>query len=131
AMTYNWPRAEVYAYLGRAADMVPILQKSMGELPNEYDPPYRLAWIYTQTGELDKALLADKRAATLRYGPRKARILTMIADIEKGRGDVEAEREARKALVAHWEGLPEGQKNPDALDEARAALAAMDAPAAE
>ena len=39
AMTYNWPRAEVYVYLGKPLDLVPALEKSATDLPKEYDPP--------------------------------------------------------------------------------------------
>lgn len=129
AMTYNWPRAEVYVYLGKAAELVPALEQSVRALPSEYDPPYRLAWIYLQMGELDKALAAGERALSLAYGPRKTRVQGLVADIHEARGDRAAERAARQAVVDIYENLPEGQKNPAGLEQARAELAAMDADA--
>jgi thiol-disulfide isomerase/thioredoxin len=129
AMTYNWPRAEVYAYLGKPLELVPALEKSAADLPKEYDPPYRLAWIYLQAKQPQAALPWAEKALALAYGPRKARVQALVADLHKARGDRAAERNARVALVAIYEGLPAGMAQPDALAAARAALVAMDAAA--
>lgn len=126
AMTYHWPRAEVYVYLGKAAELVPVLEKSMADLPREYDPPYRLAWIHLQLDEHEKALAAADKALALAYGPRKGQVLRMIASIHKARGDKDAERAARAQVVAHYESLPEGQKSESAIAQAREELAAME-----
>jgi len=130
ASTYNWPRAEVYAYLGRPLELVPALEKSAADLPREYDPPYRLAWIYLQAKQPDQALPWAEKALALSYGPRKARVQSVIADVHKARGDVAAERAARAALVAIYEQLPPAMAQPEALAKAKAALAALDAPPA-
>ena len=129
AMTFNWPRAEVYVYLDRAAELLPDLHKSVEALPNEYDPPYRLAWIHMNLGQHDKALAMAEKALALGYGPRKARIQNMIAQVHKARGDIDAERAAREAVVAIYRALPDGQKLPGALAQAEQALAALDKPA--
>lgn len=126
AMTYNWPRAEVYVFLGKAAELIPALEKSIADLPNEYDPPYRLAWIHEQLGNHDRALPYAQQALGLVYGPRKARVQSLIIDIHVARKDKAAERAARQTLIAIYESLPEGQQQPDALLAAHAALAAMD-----
>src|SRR5262249_53872983 len=55
AMTYSWPRAEVYLYLGRPLDLVPALEASARDLPDEYDPPARLGWLYWKAGKLAEA----------------------------------------------------------------------------
>jgi thioredoxin-like negative regulator of GroEL len=126
AMTYNWPRSEVYEYLKVPLELVPALEKSIADLPKEYDPPYRLAWIYMKAGKLDEALRHAKAAEALAYGPRKTRVQNMIADIHKARGDVAAERAARQSIVATWESLPPAAQNPDALAKAKADVAALD-----
>lgn len=128
AMTYNWPRAEVYVYLARGADLVPALQKSAADLPTEYDPPYRLAWVLYKSGKLDEALPYLDTAISLAYGPRKARVLALAADLAVARKDPAAERAARTAIVATYEALPPEQAAPEALAKARASLASLDAP---
>ena len=124
AMTFNWPRAEVHVYLGTAAELVPALQKSVADLPNEYDPPYRLAWVHYKLGQHDRALASAEKALGLGYGPRKARIQSLIADIHAARKDKRAELSAREAVIAIYKALPEGQKQPAALARAVEALAA-------
>jgi thiol-disulfide isomerase/thioredoxin len=74
AMTYNWPLAEVAVYLNRGSEIVPVLQKSVDALPNEYDPPYRLAWVYSKLGQKDKAKPLADLALERSYGARKKRI---------------------------------------------------------
>ena len=128
ASTYNWPRSEVYTYLGAGLELVPALEKSAADLPEEYDPPHRLAWVYWKAGKLEEAREWAVKAAALVYGPRKTRTLAMLADIEKARGDATAERKARTEIVATWEKLPAEAQDPDALAKARTALAALDAP---
>lgn len=125
AMTYNWPRAEVYSYLGVPGELVADLKKSVADLPNEYDPPYRLAWIYAQTGELALALDMANRALGLAYGPRKTRVASLIVDLHEARGDAKAQADAQAELVKVYESLPEGQARPDALEAAKARLAEL------
>lgn len=127
AMTYNWPRAEVYAYLKVPLELVPALEKSAADLPLEYDPPYRLAFLYKEAGKLDEAIPWAKKAAELAYGPRKARAQAQLVDLLRAKGDPAAELEARRALVKIYEELPPGQARPDDLEKARIELAALEA----
>lgn len=124
-MTYNWPRSEVYVYLGEAEALIPELEASVAALPDQYDPPYRLAWIYLNTGDYDKAVATAEKAVEKVYGPRKARAYSLLADIQKARGDREAERKAREQVVATFQSLPAGQEKPASLERAKKALAAM------
>ena len=87
ASTYNWPRAEVYHFLGEAQSLIPELVASEAALPDNYDPPYRLAWIYHQLGREDEALAAAKRSLALAQGPRRARIEALIVEIEAARAE--------------------------------------------
>ena len=122
ASTYNWPRAEVYVYLDRGDELIEALRASHQALPNDYDPPYRLAWVALQIGKLDLALEAANRTLDLVYGPRKGRVLNLVADIHKARGDSARHRAALEAAVDLYESLPEGQKQPKALEHIQKAL---------
>ncbi len=126
AMTYNWPRCEVYNYLKRPLDLVPAIAKSASDLPGEYDPPARLGWLYLQAGKLPEAAEWTDKALRLVYGPRKARLVAMRADIAQKQGDHEAEKRFRKQLIETWEALPAGQQQPEAIAKARQALAALE-----
>jgi tetratricopeptide (TPR) repeat protein len=129
-MTHVWPRAEVYVYLGEADKLIPDLKQLEADLPKEYDPPFRLAWVSLQAGRLDEAQAAAERAMGKVYGPRKGRALSLVADIQKARGDVAAERAARKVVVDFYRSLPPGHRNEKALADARKALAAVGKPEA-
>ncbi len=122
-MTHNWPRAEVYVYLGEGEKIIPDLEKSVAELPKEYDPPARLAWVHEQLGHHDKALALAEQALALAYGPRKGSILRLIAEIHKGEGDVEAERKARQAVVDYLKSLSGGHHDEQRIEDAEQALA--------
>ncbi len=124
-MTHNWPRADVYVYLGEAEKIIPDLERSVSELPKEYDPPARLAWVQSQLGQHDKALATADKALALVYGPRKASVLRLIAEIHKNKGDLEAERKARQAVIDHLKSLPAGHKDDERIEQSEAELAAV------
>ena len=130
AMTYNWPRSEVYVYLQRPLDLVAALEKSANDLPKEYDPRARLGWIYLKANKLPEAAKWTDEALALVYGPRKARVLNQRAEIAQKQGDKAAERRAREDIVKLWETLPPGQQQPDALAKAKQAVADLDKPPA-
>jgi len=123
AMTYTWPRADVYAYLGKPLDLVPSIEKLAAVLPGEYDPPARLGWLYLQADRLDDAAKWTDRALAKVYGPRKARLLGQRADIAAKAGDKAGERRYRTQVVELWESLPPAQQSADALAKAKQALA--------
>jgi thioredoxin-like negative regulator of GroEL len=127
AMTWAGPAADVYVYLGEGKKLLPALEKLEAELPDQYDPPYRLAKVHYGTGSLDAALSAANRALDRVYGPRKANVQGLIADIHAARGDHASEIAARRAVVAILEAVPKGLEKPAALADARAALAAAEA----
>ena len=124
AMTFSWPRAEVYVWLGRGADLVPHLAVLAEALPDEYDPLYRLAWVRHTIGQSTEAVETITAAEALAYGPRKARVLALSAKIHAAAGDAKGALAARQAVVTLLEGLPEARRPPGALEAARKALAA-------
>ena len=125
AMTYNWPRAEVYVYLGEADKLVDPLKASTAALPKEYDPPYRLAWVLLKLKRYDEARKAAQASAALVYGPRKARVLSVLADIEKADGHIAAAKAALNQAIRHLQSLPEGQQRPAAMKRITVALKAL------
>ncbi len=80
-MTYVWPRSEVYVALGRGEEILPWVHELIAALPDQYDPPYRAAWVLRKLGRDAEALPLAQRAAELAYGPRKARIEALVAEI--------------------------------------------------
>jgi tetratricopeptide (TPR) repeat protein len=122
AMTHNWPRAEVYVFLDRGAELVADLEKSAKALPEEYDPPYRLAWVLHKIGRSEDAKRHAARAVERVYGPRKARAMSLLADITEAAGDPEGARVIRERMVAHVESLPEGQRSDSLLSWAKKQL---------
>jgi hypothetical protein len=126
ASTHNYLRVDVYMWLGLGKELVPILEKSAADLPREYDPAYRLASVYLGLDDSARALHWAEKALALSYGPRKARMQQMIAEIHKSRGDKPAELAARRAVVKLYEELPEGQQQPVQLERARQALAELE-----
>lgn len=127
AMTYNWPRAEVYAFLEKPLELVPALEKSHADLPKEYDPLARLGWIYLKANKLDEAAKYTDQALALVYGPRKVRVLSQRAEIAAKQNDGATERAMREAIVKLYEAMPKGHANPDALAKAKQTLADLDA----
>ncbi|MBK9031955.1 MAG: thioredoxin family protein [Myxococcales bacterium] len=125
AMTYNWHRAEVYVFLGKGAEIVPALEQSTKDLPTEYDPPYRLAWVYLRMGQAAEAKRWAEDALGKAYGPRKVRVANLVVEACKALGDGAAERAAREGLVATLAALPPEMAQPENLAKARADLAAM------
>jgi len=123
AMTYNWPRAEVYAYLQRPLDLVPALEKSARDLPGEYDPRARLGWIYLKAGKLPEAAKWTDEALAMVYGPRKGRLLGQRAEIAESMASIDEAVNLRQQAVALYESLPASQQSAGALEQARQALA--------
>ena len=128
AMTYNWPRSEVYVYLGRPLDLVPALEKSAKELPTEYDPRARLGWVLFKAGKLDEAVKWTDEALKLVYGPRKVRVLGQRADIANQQGDKPGEKRFRQEIVKTLEALPPSQVQPEAIAKAKQVVADLDKP---
>jgi tetratricopeptide (TPR) repeat protein len=121
-MTYVWHRVEVYAYLGRGAEVIDWVKSLEKRLPKEYDPPYRLAWLQLQLGDTEAALAAARRALKLAEGPRRGRILATLAAVHEKRGERKDAIEMRQAALDFYKALPAGQENPRALKKAEEAL---------
>ncbi|MFN3196788.1 MAG: thioredoxin family protein [Bradymonadia bacterium] len=121
-MMYSWPRTEVYLFLDRGMDLVDHLRYTAQQLPEEYDAHYRLAWLLHRLERHDEALKPAKKALALAYGPRRARLFTLLGDIHKALKQVTEERAARMGAVATLTGLPMSMRDQKAIEAAQAAL---------
>ena len=129
-MTYVWHLVEVNEYLGKGHSILPWVESLEARLPQEYDPPYRRAWLLLKLKRYADAHEPIDRAKTLTKGARLGQILELEAAIYNAEGNSEKEREVRAAIVAHYEGLATGLAAAKKLTKARQDLAAMDAKAA-
>jgi tetratricopeptide (TPR) repeat protein len=120
ASTFDWARAQSLLDLDRGPEAVRLLEKSEAALPDDYNPPARLARVHYTMKAYGEALAAVDRALVRAYGPRKGGIYLLKADIldKQGRRD-----EARKVVeedIAYLEALP--GKDPRAVAAAKKKL---------
>jgi tetratricopeptide (TPR) repeat protein len=113
--------------LGEPKRAVPALQASERDLPNDYNPPARLATAYLELGRYDDALAACERASRRVYGPRRLRVEETRASIYQKKGDLAAARRALAGAVALAESLPKDQRTLHTVERLRAQLKALDA----
>ena len=118
-------RVSVYLALGQPERAVPLLEASERDLPDDYNPPARLALAYKAMKRWDDALAASDRALAKAYGPRKLSILTTRAEIFAGKGDAAAARQTLEQAVAEAESLPAGQRSEKTIAALKKKLDAM------
>jgi tetratricopeptide (TPR) repeat protein len=104
-------RLGTYLDLGEPERAIPMLQASERDLPDDYNPPARLALAYKAMKKYDEALAASDRALAKAYGPRKIQYLQTRSDIYKEMGDVAAAKKAMEQAIELAEALPEGQRS--------------------
>ena len=92
-------RVEAYLAIGEAGKALPMLQQSANEVPEDYNPPARLARVYLSLGDLPPAQREIDRALSLSDGPRKLRLYQLKADIAIAAGDRSAARSALSAAL--------------------------------
>lgn len=99
---------------GEPERALPALLASERDLPDDYNPPARVAALYNALKRYDDAEAAAKRSLAKAYGPRKLRVYSTLADAQIGAGDTAAARATLDAGIAYGASLPEGQR-PNAL----------------
>lgn len=104
-------RLSAYLAVDQPERAIPMLQQSERDLPDDYNPPARLAIAYLAMKKYDEALAASDRALPKVYGPRKLGVLRTRADIYKGKGDIDAAKKTIEDAIAFAESLPEGQRS--------------------
>ena len=91
--------------------VVAALLKSEQDLPEDYNPPARLAVTYRELGKFDEALAAAERAVKKAYGPRKVRVFETKASILARKGDLAGQKQVLAEAVTYAKALPAGQRN--------------------
>jgi tetratricopeptide (TPR) repeat protein len=119
---YDSHRLSAYLELGEPQRAIPMLEASERDLPDDYNPPARLAVTYRAMKEWDRALAASDRAIAKAYGPRKLGIYQTRADIFAGRGDVAGARRTMEEAIAFAEAMPPGQRSQRTIDALRKKL---------
>jgi tetratricopeptide (TPR) repeat protein len=104
-------RLSAYLELGEPERAIPMLEASERDLPDDYNPPARLAIVYQKMGEWDKALAASSRALSKAYGPRRLSYLRTRASIYVDMGDTVQARATLKQAIEEANALPEGQRS--------------------
>lgn len=108
--------------------VIPALEASEKDLPDDFNPPARLAVAHKELGRHALALAAIGRAlAKNRGGPRRVRLLEVRASIEAALGDVAAQRESLREAVRYGSALPASQRPVHKLEALQAQLAQLDA----
>jgi len=115
-------RLSAYLELGQPERAVPMLKASEADLPDDYNPPARLALAYLKMKKIDEALAASDRALPKVTGPRRLSVLQTRADIFEAKGDTAAARETLQQALAYAEALPAGQRREGTIKALRKKL---------
>lgn len=108
-------RLSEYLALKQPENAIPMLQQSERDLPEDYNPPARLAVAYRAMGKYDEALAASDRAMKLVYGPRKIGVFRSRADIYVAMGNKEAARKTIEDAIKYAESLPDEQRGKNTI----------------
>lgn len=118
--------------LGDPTRVIPALEASEKDLPNDYNPPARLALVYSQLGRQEEALKSADRALAKAYGPRRIRIYEIKAQVYSKAGDRAAAQKTLLEALRFAQSLPKAQQSEQTiarlhkeLDAARQTAAAQ------
>lgn len=102
--------------------VLPALQQSEKDLPDDYNPPARQALLYREMQKYDEAIDASRRALAKAYGPRKLRIYDVLADIQTKKGDAAAAKATLQEAIQFAETLPESRRPKRMVEEMKKKL---------
>lgn len=122
-------RLLAYLALKTPEKAVPMLEASERDLPQDYNPPARLALAYKNMGRFDDAIAASDRALAKAYGPRKVGILRTRAEIYEAMGKPEMAVSTLEDAIGYSEKLPDEQKSDAQIASLRKKLAEVRNPA--
>jgi tetratricopeptide (TPR) repeat protein len=114
-----------YLQLNEPERAIPMLEASERDLPDDYNPPARLAVTYKALKRWDDAVAASDRALAKAYGPRKIGIWLTRSDIETGRGDAAAAKKAIEQALSEAQAFPPGQRSENQIASLKKKLAAL------
>lgn len=106
---FDWHRISAAMVLGEPLRVLSAIEQSEKELPDDYNPPARLASLYKSLGRLDEALAASDRALEKVQGGRRLTVLNARADILVARGDKAGAVKTLEDALAYAKTLSEAQ----------------------
>src|SRR5512140_436011 len=115
-------RLSAYLTLNEPEKAIPMLEQSERDIPDDYNPPARLATAYKAMKRWDEALAASDRALAKAYGPRKLGMLQTRADIFLGKGDRAMARSTIEEAIRTAEAFPSGQRSESTIAALRKKL---------
>jgi tetratricopeptide (TPR) repeat protein len=118
-------RLGAYLELGQPERAIPMLEASERDLPDDYNPPSRLAVAYKAMGRWEEALAASDRALEKSYGPRQLGILSTRSEIYSGLGKNAEARETLEKALRIAEDLPPGQRSESRIASLKRKLQAL------
>jgi len=111
--------------------VIPALEQSEKDLPNDFNPPARLALAHTELGQWPEAVADIGRALTKNTGgPRRVRLFEVQASILGAKGDLAGQKKALVDGIAYGTTLAASQKPTGKLKALEDQLAKLEAPAA-
>lgn len=125
ASLYDGTRMETLVFLGKLEEARAMLVDHEQKLPDDFNPPHRLARVLVTMKRYDEGLAAARRALALAYGPRKALIYVVLVDALVAKGDTDAARAALDEDLAYLRALPAGQAKPSAIEAAEKRKASL------
>ena len=111
--------------LGDPARALPALEQSERDLPRDYNPPARRAYLLRELGRLSEARSAVERALEKAYGPRKLKVYQLAASILEKQGDRAALAATLDEALAYANGLPASQRDENVASALSAKLTAV------
>jgi tetratricopeptide (TPR) repeat protein len=79
--TFDSHRLEEYLRAQKYDEAEKMLIASENAMPNDFNPPYRLAVLYKNAGKIDEGLAAADRALAKGYGARRLRMYSVKVDL--------------------------------------------------
>jgi tetratricopeptide (TPR) repeat protein len=95
---------------GTPEAVLTAIEASERDLPNDYNPPARLATVLRELGRYDEALAASDRAIAKVYGPRTIRLWEDRATIFEKKGDPENAKAALRHAIDFAGTLPASER---------------------
>jgi tetratricopeptide (TPR) repeat protein len=108
--------------LGDVGRVIPALQASERDLPEDYNPSVRLAIAYRELGRYEEALASAKRALAKAYGPRRVGVFETTASIYERKKDPEGARRTLEEALQYAETLPKAQRPEKTIQRLRVSL---------
>jgi hypothetical protein len=108
---YDPHRLTLYIQLKTPEKAIPMLEQTVRDFPDDYNPHARLALAYKAMSKYDDGLAEIDRALAMSYGPRRIGQFRTKADLQVAKGDKDGARKTLAEAIAYAKGLPSGQRS--------------------